>query len=451
MSLMAQRSYILPWEELRRWDLKSARAAAFRAAHPGFHPLGEFIEEVTEIVHPSKEPTHNWPVYGVNNKEGVTFSHFQLGDTFNSTYKQIRNDWFFHNPTRANVGSLGRVPDVPADAITSPEYQVWRIKSGLLPDFVEILIRLPFFLDLIDCHRVGAVKERLFVENLCEIPIPVLSESRQREIIVRWRTVQQDIADAEERAGDAKASLEKTFLSDLGLRALDNINGPKAFAALWKDVDRWGVRMIALNIRGASVSSYQTARVSELCKIGSGGTPSRKHPDYFDGRIPWVKTTEVRNELITSTEETLSEEGLRSSSARLYPQGSLIVAMYGQRATRGRTAKLGIEATTNQACAVLYDIDGRVETDFLWYFLMSQYDAMRALASGNNQPNLNAEMIANLQVPVPPKAIQKMIVERMNLGRSSIARERDIAEKLRESIVSEVEALTLGVQSMKRG
>jgi Abortive infection alpha len=171
-------TYALQWRVLSRWDLKSARAAAFRAAHPSFRPLGDFIEEATEIVHPAKQPAHKWPVYGVNNKEGIVFSHFQLGETFNSTYKRIKKDWFFHNPTRANVGSLGRVPDVPSDAITSPEYQVWRIKQGLLPEFVEILIRLPFLLDLIDCHRVGAVKERLFVENLCEIPIPVLSKSQ---------------------------------------------------------------------------------------------------------------------------------------------------------------------------------------------------------------------------------------------------------------------------------
>src|SRR5437879_4366014 len=118
MSSNQQRCYVLQWSELLRWDLKSARAAAFRTAHPRFRPLGEFIEESTEIVHPSREPFHNWPVFGVNNRGGVSFSHMQLGNTFNSAYKRIRKDWFFHNPTRANVGSLGRVPEVPPDAIT---------------------------------------------------------------------------------------------------------------------------------------------------------------------------------------------------------------------------------------------------------------------------------------------------------------------------------------------
>src|SRR4051812_25638546 len=104
------RAYVLSWGELSRWDLKSARASAFRALHPSFRPLGDFIEEASVMIHPAKEKVHDWPVYGVNNKEGVVFSHNQPGNSFNTSYKRIYKDWFFHNPTRANVGSLGRVP-----------------------------------------------------------------------------------------------------------------------------------------------------------------------------------------------------------------------------------------------------------------------------------------------------------------------------------------------------
>jgi hypothetical protein len=69
----SQRAHILPWGSLLRWDLKSAQAARFRAAHPSYRPFGEFIEEANEIVHPAEEPAHKWPVYGVNNRSGVFF------------------------------------------------------------------------------------------------------------------------------------------------------------------------------------------------------------------------------------------------------------------------------------------------------------------------------------------------------------------------------------------
>jgi hypothetical protein len=158
---------------------------------PSFRALGEFVEEATELVRPSDDPDKDWPVYGVNNREGVFFSHYQKGSEFHSAYKRIRQDWFFHNPTRANVGSLGRVPRVLEDALTSPEYQVWRIVRHLLPDYVEVLIKTPFFLELVDFHRVGAVKQRLFVQNLMEIPIPVLSDNEQRTVIREWQKAQR--------------------------------------------------------------------------------------------------------------------------------------------------------------------------------------------------------------------------------------------------------------------
>ena len=138
---------------------------------------------------------------------------------------------------------------------------------------------------------------------------------------------------------------------------------------------------------------------------------------------------------------------MKNSSAKIYSKGSLLVAMYGQGATRGRTAKLGIDAATNQACAVLHDFSPHIETDFLWYFLMSQYDAMRLLASGNNQPNLNAEMIANLKIPLPPLRAQREIMARVASGRAEIAREREAAARLAIESETEIESRILGAKS----
>ena len=171
----------------QRWDAKAARVALYRSAHPDYRPLGEFVEEATELVAPWEEPDKEWPVYGVDNVNGVFFSHRQLGSKFRQKYKRIRKGWFFHNPTRSAVGSLGIVPDVPEDAITSPEYQVWRLTGGFLPEFMAILLRTEAFKRLVRIHRVGAVKERLFVRNLQEIRLPVPSEAEQQQVIKAYR------------------------------------------------------------------------------------------------------------------------------------------------------------------------------------------------------------------------------------------------------------------------
>jgi len=212
LDVLYQRWFVARWKDLTTLDMKSARAATFRLDNPTFKPLREFAEEATYLVKPWEHPEKDWPIYGVNNKEGVFFSHFQKGSAFNAPYKQIRKNWFFHNPTRSNVGSLGIVPDVPADAITSPEYQVWCIKAGLLPSFVATLIATRYFIDLIQIHRVGAVKQRLYVENLLQIPIPVVPHEIQLKIADLRESAIQEIADAQAFADAAKANVEAMIL-----------------------------------------------------------------------------------------------------------------------------------------------------------------------------------------------------------------------------------------------
>ena len=95
--------------------------------------------------------------------------------------------------------------------------------------------------------------------------------------------------------------------------------------------------------------------------------------------------------------------------------------MYGQGATRGRTAKLGIEACTNQACAVLYEKKIEVETDFVWYYMQSQYEKLRSISHGSVRPNLNANDIANYEIPLPSLSEQKNIVEKIGAIESKIA------------------------------
>lgn len=213
-----RKALALSWDKLESWDVKSSRAAAFKLANPTFKPLGEYAEEATELVRPKLEPEKDWPVYGVNNKEGVFFSDYQKGADFNATYKRIRKDWFFHNPTRSSVGSLGIVPDVPEDAITSPEYQVWRIRNGLEPGFVAVMITTEYFIKLIQFNRVGAVKERLYVANLLSIPIPEIPEAFQREIADEREKVLAAIAEAKKRVAETAIEVEAMIL---GTKKLD--------------------------------------------------------------------------------------------------------------------------------------------------------------------------------------------------------------------------------------
>ena len=124
---------------------------------------------------------------------------------------------------------------------------------------------------------------------------------------------------------------------------------------------------------------YKHLIISDLCEVSSGGTPLRTNSDYWiNGNIFWVKTKELDNSILMTTEEMITEKGLNNSSAKVYPIGSIIIAMYG--ATIGQTAKLGVEAATNQACAVLHCFKKEVLNDYIWFYMRTQKDKLKKKA-----------------------------------------------------------------------
>lgn len=204
--------FLANYEKTQQWDVKAGRAAAFITANPEFIRLGDYTEECTETVRPWDEPEMKWPIYGVNNKEGVFLSSVQDGKDFNAPYKKIEKDWFFHNPTRANVGSLGIVPEVPTDAITSPEYQVWRLKYGFLPDFMALMLRTDYFLALVAFNRVGGVKQRMYYSNLAEIRLPEIPIEIQKSFADQRQSILANIKAANEKLAQRKKDIEKMIL-----------------------------------------------------------------------------------------------------------------------------------------------------------------------------------------------------------------------------------------------
>ena len=157
-------------------------------------------------------------------------------------------------------------------------------------------------------------------------------------------------------------------------------------------------------------TKYPYIAVKDLTDVISGGTPSRDRSEYwYNGTIPWVKTTELQNDVIKNVDEHITESGLAGSSAKMVPIGTVLVAMYGQGKTRGMTAYLGIEASTNQACACILPSE-KIDSMFMWKYFELSYDKLRSLAQGAGQPNLNGNMIKNFQVLVPPIELQKEFV-----------------------------------------
>lgn len=163
--------------------------------------------------------------------------------------------------------------------------------------------------------------------------------------------------------------------------------------------------------------------------IGSGTTPPTNQEELYDGDVPWVTTSELRENVVTSTEKQVSEDALRELSAlKLYSEGTILFAMYG--ATIGRLAILGVAATVNQAVCALADAD-RFYGQYVFYALQATRDILISLATGGGQPNLNAEKVREHQLPCPPIEEQRAIAEFL---RREIARSEKISAEIKYSI-----------------
>ena len=140
--------------------------------------------------------------------------------------------------------------------------------------------------------------------------------------------------------------------------------------------------------------------LGNLFETTSGGTPSRTEKTYWNGDIPWITTSLVDFRVITSAEEFVTAEGLKNSSAKLFPKGTVLMALYGQGKTRGQVALLDIQAATNQACAAILPCKD-IDPYFVFLNLAGRYEEIRGMSNSGGQENLSQGLVREIQFAFP--------------------------------------------------
>lgn len=173
--------------------------------------------------------------------------------------------------------------------------------------------------------------------------------------------------------------------------------------------------------------SWEFIKLGSICKTGAGGTPLKRKKEYYEnGNIPWLRSGEVNNRNITKCEIKITEEGLNNSSAKLFPKGTVLIAMYG--ATAGEVGILNFECSTNQAvCGILPN--QKLLPEFLYYFFLDFKNELVAQAVGNAQPNISQTKIKNTLVPLISKEKQKQIVAILDQAFAAIDQAKANIEK----------------------
>lgn len=178
-------------------------------------------------------------------------------------------------------------------------------------------------------------------------------------------------------------------------------------------------------------TEWESDKLGNIFETSSGGTPKRGNTSYYGGNIPWLKSGELNNGIVSSADEFITEEGLKNSSAKVFPKGSLLIALYG--ATVGKLGILDFDSATNQAICCIYQNEN-YNKNFLFYYLLFKKEYLVNQGKGGAQPNISQEIVKALIVPIPTLDEQKQIVKEIE-KRFEVADEveRVIAENLEKA------------------
>lgn len=179
--------------------------------------------------------------------------------------------------------------------------------------------------------------------------------------------------------------------------------------------------------------SCRYLKIEDFCSTGSGGTPSRAKPEYYEGGdIPWIKSGDLKDSKIYEANEYITAAGLENSSAKMVEKDSILIAMYG--ATVGRLAILGINAATNQAICNIRPDTTIADMKYLYYFLKSKFSYFVENAVGGAQPNISQGLIKSLEVPLPSLDEQKRIADILDKA-AGVCQKREQAIKLADDFL----------------
>lgn len=332
-------------------------------------------------------------VMGVTKADGIVPMEARLISADIARYKIVEKDWFAYNPMRLNIGSIARWKG-EREILVSPDYVVFKCLknggSGMAPDYLDHFRQTEAWEEFVTESGDGGVRVRIYYKDIARIELALPSLPEQQKIAACLSSLDELIA-AQARKVEALKTHKKWLMQQIF--PCEGESQPSFRFPGFRDSRPWA---------GDSLGN--------LFETTSGGTPSRSKSEYWGGDIPWVTTTQVNFCVITEADEFISESGLNNSSAKIFPRGTVLIAMYGQGKTRGQVALLGIEATTNQACAAILPAK-KIDPLFVFFNLSGRYDELRRLSNSGGQENLSQGLIREISFAYPlDEAEQQNIV-----------------------------------------
>ncbi len=352
-----------------------------------------------------------------------------------STYKIVGKSQFACN--RMHVGRDKRLPVAMSKSddkfMVSPAYDVFEISDTniLLPEYLMMWFSRKEFDRNTWFYTDADVRGGLSWQSFCDMCLPVPPIEKQREIVAEYHVIQNRINLNNQLIQTLEATAQTIYK-----QWFVDFEFPDAEGKPYKSN---GGEMVESEM-GEVPKGWEVVLVKDFCKeMKSGGTPSRDNNNYWNSKdIPWLKTGEVCNRVLISSEEYISFKGCKNSSAKILPINTVLIAMYGEGKTKGQAGYLRFEATTNQACCAMI-CDNEFESTFLYYFLRINQLEIASLANGGAQPNLSKELVENIKIIRPnSKNIRKHHFTQFINHSEILERENQKLSELKELLLSKM-------------
>jgi restriction endonuclease S subunit len=312
----------------------------------------------------------------------------------------------------SRTASVGYVVKMGREMATSQDFVTWTCGEALDPDFLMSALLAEG--DDIRRFGEGSTHTTIYFPEVKAFHIDLPPMPEQRRIVAKLDALTA-------RLSRARAALERA--TDLQQR----------------------IRVAVLSEMFLNYSNGRSERIENLCRVGTGSTPKRDDSRYYDGgTIAWVTSGAVNQQVVRTPTQLITEVAIKETNCRVFPAGSLLVALYGEGKTRGKVARLAITAATNQALAVLHDFDeDRVDPQWISFFLESRYQETRSEAAGGVQPNLNLGIVKAIRLPVPALSEQREAMRtiqaafaRVDRLEAEAARARALIDRLEPAILA---------------
>ena len=267
------------------------------------------------------------------------------------------------------IGRVAYIDKLPQIATINGTMMLVRVHSGQLdPHFVYHYLQSERFQSLIQERVSGSSVPHIFQRDMVGLKMAIPSLPEQKKIAEILSGI-----DLRVRLGEQKIAHLEILLKSLGDKFFGN------------------------------QSQYETKTIGEIFEVSSGTTPSRSRQDYFctNGGTPWVKTMDLNDNHIRTTDEQLTTTGILEGRAKIFPAGTLLIAMYGGWNQIGRTGILANDSSCNQAMSALLPTE-KVSPEFLNLQLVIRRSYWRGVAaSSRKDPNITKADVTNMPIAIP--------------------------------------------------